>query len=155
MTVLILRFAGSLSLLMFINNNELFAAAQGCDFGPDALTLAIGRPVPQTSDVPFDDGSGVMVMQSRCYYTYVPDSCSFSQDDPVPVVFDMHGYTSCLLYSVGYTGRREQADKHCFVVVWPSGNNGLPGTLGTCFNLPGNMQAEDYGIPGARCPAAA
>lgn len=135
------------------NSNKLFAAAQSCDFGPDALTNTVGQPVPQTCiDVPFDDGSGVLVMQSRCYYTYVPrsESCSskFSPDEPVPVVFDVHGYESCPLYSAGYTGWKEQADKDCFVVVWPSGNTGVPGTMGTCWNLPGGLQADDYGMQG-------
>merc|ERR1719428_550265 len=140
--------------LLVLSITISLAAGQslGCDeFGPFALTVALRKPTPQTCiDVPFDDGSGTIVMQSRCYYTYIPDGAAcrerFDNDDsPVPVVFDLLGVTSCPLYSAGYTGWREQADKDCFVVVWPSGNVGLPGTIGGCFSVPGGLRSETYG----------
>lgn len=139
-------------LVLSINISSAAGQSLGCtEFGPFALTTALGQRTPQTCiDVPFDDGSGTVVMQNRCYYTYIPKNAVCQEkfetnESPTPVVFDMHGLTSCPLYSAAYTGWREQADKDCFVVVWPSGNVGLPGTFGGCFNLPGNMRSETYG----------
>jgi len=139
-------------LVLSITISSVAGQSLGCtEFGPLVLTVALGQSTPQTCiDVPFDDGSGTVVMQNRCYYTYIPQNAVCQEkfetnESPVPVVFDMHGLTSCPLYSAAYTGWREHADKDCFVVVWPSGNVGLPGTFGGCFNLPGNMTSETYG----------
>ena len=86
-----------------------------CDTGPDALTQAYGKDIPQTCiEVPYYD-----TFVERCYYTYVPDSasaaCRSNNSNVVtaeevrllPLVFDIHGLTSCPLFQASYSGTCE------------------------------------------------
>jgi len=119
-------------------------------YGPDALTEAYGKHIPQTCiDFPF----GTTTVK-RCYYTYVPESCSDSdlsveplgQKKALPLVLDMHGHGGNPLDSAGYSGWMQQAEQHCFVVVWPAGispSGNYDGSSGApCWNLPGLLQKE-------------
>ena len=115
-----------------------------CNRGPDALTNGLRTNVPQTCiEVPEGDESDET--QTRCYYTYVPESCSLTE--PVPLVVDVHGFGGCPLWHTFYSGWKEKADENCFAVVWPSGTFQEDGD-GGCFQLPGFLRSEDYGTTG-------
>jgi len=58
---------------------------------------------------------------TRCWYTFVPESAKSSLH-PVPLVFDLHGYNLCAVYSSNYTGWDVLAEEKGFVVVWPQSN---------------------------------
>ena len=86
-----------------------------CDTGPDALTQAYGKSIPRTClAVPYYD-----TFMERCYYTYVPDpasaACRSNNSNVVtaeevrllPLVFDIHGLTSCPLFQASYSGTCE------------------------------------------------
>jgi len=131
-----------------------------CNNGPDALTEESGKSIPRTCfDVPYNsekdnnDENAATTTMERCYYTYVPKSCStdsisaenYNAETAVlnlPVVFDIHGLLSCPLWSTQYTGWLEKAQEECFVVVWPIGNTEQSATPG-CWNLPGFLTAEN------------
>jgi len=136
-----------------------------CDTGPDALTEFFGKSIPRTCiDVPYnsdDDVSSTTTTTTleRCYYTFVPDSCtaaaaaaasSSTSTSPLnlPLVFDIHGLGSCPLYSAAYTGWLEKAQEECFVVVWPTGNIDDKQVVKGCWNLPGFLRDDDYGVDG-------
>lgn len=110
-----------------------------CDRGPDAFGEAAKR-VPQTCiDVPFDGE-----ITERCFYTYIPESCTLEEIAKAPLVVDSHGTGSCALWSAGYTGWLEKADEECIVVVWPSGQENA--LFGSCFDVPGLLPSSD--VPG-------
>lgn len=85
-----------------------------CDTGPDALTQAYGKAIPRTClEVPYYETT-----MERCYYTYVPDAASAAcrstpssnENEDVlllPLVFDIHGLTSCPLFQASYSGTYE------------------------------------------------
>ena len=114
-----------------------------CDIGPDALTNMFGIPINRTCiDVPYNgDDDNDMITMERCYYTFVPESCATTDVTKLPLVMDVHGFSSCPLYSAGYTGWLEKAIEECFVVVWPTGTVGTIGTS-SCFNLPGFLRGQ-------------
>ena len=58
----------------------------------------------------------------RCWYTYVPASVS-SAPGPVPLVVNMHGFTSSGKNHVGYMGCDVLAESEGFVAIWPDGQN--------------------------------
>jgi len=98
------------SLLLFVAI-PLSATAAGtntaCDVGPDALAFYnMTRTCLASTTYP----------GRRCYYTYVPPCASVG----APLVYDIHGLTSCPLYSAGYTGWIKKATEHCFVLVLPT-----------------------------------
>lgn len=120
--------------------------ALGCDFGPDALTNAYKTPIPQTCiDVPIDDFG---TKKERCYYTYVPDSCTSPEKKTVPLVVDIHGLSGCPLSHASYSGWKEKAEEECFAVIWPAGNNDIEDSFGTCFDVPGGLRSDDYDTEG-------
>jgi len=111
-----------------------------CDTGPDAF-VDYGKNIPQTCiDVPFDGG-----VKERCFYTYVPESCSPEEITKAPLVLDVHGQGSCALWSAGYTGWLQKAEEECIVVVWPDGTPNV--FSGQCFDTPGFLMSSE--IPGA------
>ena len=77
-----------------------------CDQGPDAFEI-YKKNIPQTCiDVPFNDE-----ITERCFYTYIPESCSSDEITKAPLVVDSHGMGSCALFSAGYTGWLEKAEE--------------------------------------------
>jgi poly(3-hydroxybutyrate) depolymerase len=154
-TRLVWLFLSFICLLGIGRDNPVFVAAQdGCDFSSDALTNEFGKTIPRTCiNVPINDDGSTTTVLERCYYTYVPDSCivlaeaeiaSSSTPKKLPLVVDIHGMSSCPLFTAVYTGWMQKAEEECFVVVWPSGKN-IENVGGTCFNLPGLLQSDDYG----------
>jgi len=121
-----------------------------CEFGPEALSDLYGKDIPRICiDVPVgDDGSTTTAVVERCYYAYVPDSCTESAET-VPLVVDIHGLGSCPLRSSTYTGWRQKAEEECFVLIWPSGEP-TPGSdlLIPCFQVPGFALDVTFGRPG-------
>ena len=55
---------------------------------------------------------------TRSWYTYVPASVAASQA-VVPLVVDLHGYSSCAVYSMNYTRWLSKAEEFGSIVVWP------------------------------------
>jgi len=110
-----------------------------CDTGPNALTTAYSKPIPQTCiEVPVgDEGKN----RKRCFYTYVPKTCSQQEISEAPLVVDVHGMGSCPLWSAGYTGWMEKAEEECIVVMWPNGNENP--MMPRCFNTPGFLTSEE------------
>jgi len=58
----------------------------------------------------------------RCWYTYVPVSV-LGAPGPVPLVINMHGFTSSGKNHVGYMGWDVLAETEGFVAIWPDGQN--------------------------------
>ncbi|KAL3938201.1 MAG: hypothetical protein SGBAC_006842 [Bacillariaceae sp.] len=76
---------------------------------------------------------------TRCFFTYIPDCAG----EDVPLVFDLHGYTSCPLFSAFYTGWRQLAQQNCFVVIWPLGTTDPTVADITCWGNSGGLLNED------------
>ena len=53
---------------------------------------------------------------TRFWYTHAPTSLVSTR--PAPLVIDMHGSGSCAEYNPFYSGWRELADAHAYVVVY-------------------------------------
>jgi len=70
---------------------------------------------------------------TRCWYTYIPESAKKSTNS-VPIVLDLHGFTSCASVTFGYTGWANVAEKEGFVVIMPQGNMDAAVTNNTCWN---------------------
>ena len=66
---------------------------------------------------------------TRAYYTHQPTSAQGT----VPLVVDLHGFGSCAEWNVGYTGWKEKAAAHGFIVVWPDGRD-EPSRYGGSWN---------------------
>jgi len=115
---------------------------KSCDNGPNALRNKFGKSIPQTCiDVQYN----IFSKMERCYYTYVPESCtkpssSVSSNLQLPLVFDIHAYSSCPVEAASYTGWMEQAEEECFVLVWPIGNIAEDGWFGNCWNILGGLK---------------
>jgi len=123
-------------------NGDFESSVYQCDTGPDAMSDVFGKDIPRTCiQVPNADWLSKTI--ERCYFTYVPESCQAANDPlKLPLVFDIHGLTSCPMYSARYTGWMEKAEEECLVVVWPIGNvNDNYATQG-CWNLPGFLEGD-------------
>lgn len=170
-TQTLLTLFGSFCLLGSIGNQHglLLVAGQDfyCESSPNVMTNTFGKDIPQTCvNVPYDSGDNSTTTIKRCFYTYVPEKCKNTADaantnstetDPLkanlPLVFDIHGVTSCPYYSATYTGWMEKAEEECFVVVWPIGNSNDNFEDKPCWNLPGFLRDNDYGaIEGTDIP---
>jgi len=79
---------------------------------------------------------------TRCWYTYVPESAK-SSTDPVPIVVDLHRFTSCAYVISAYSGWARMAEEHGFIVIWPQGNIDAGITDQTCWNA-GSCCCEYY-----------
>jgi polyhydroxybutyrate depolymerase len=66
----------------------------------------------------------------RTYLAYVP--ASYTGKDPVPLIFDFHGYGQSVTSQLGASGFSELADEHGFVVVYPAGVGGSWHVNGCC-----------------------
>lgn len=109
-----------------------------CDFSSEALTSFYGKNIPQTCiNVPVSE----VEFEERCFYSYVPESCSSEEISKAPLVMDIHGLGSCAKASASYTGWMEKAEEECIVMVWPNGNQNP--IVGGCFSTLGFLQSED------------
>lgn len=82
----------------------------------------------------------------RDYILYVPEI--YSPDDPTPLVFNFHGYTSNAFEQLNYGDFRPIADTAGFIIVHPQGTVDLLGN--THFNVGwGTSQINDIGFAGA------
>eukprot|EP00545_Synedropsis_sp_CCMP1620_P014042 CAMPEP_0119013440 /NCGR_PEP_ID=MMETSP1176-20130426/8452_1 /TAXON_ID=265551 /ORGANISM="Synedropsis recta cf, Strain CCMP1620" /LENGTH=320 /DNA_ID=CAMNT_0006966531 /DNA_START=146 /DNA_END=1105 /DNA_ORIENTATION=- len=90
-----------------------FALTPTCNVGENALWYL---PASRTCMAEVDD-------EERCWYTYAPDGSQHtSSEDRVPLVIDLHGYKGCAQWSPLYTGWKDLATEHGFVVAWPQGH---------------------------------
>lgn len=76
------------------------------------------------------DGSVSSEGHDRTYVVHVPSN--YTGDEPVPLVFDFHGYGSSGAGQMGASGFRELSDEHGFVAVYPDGVGGSWHVNGCC-----------------------
>lgn len=109
-----------------------------CDTGPEAMTASLGylsggRPIPQYCVTnPVDGG------QKRCYYLFVPECAT----GPVPLMMDMHGGSSCPLWSTFFDGWLQLASKKCFALFYPLGVTDIEVADWPCFTVPGGRDVQ-------------
>mmetsp|Transcript_37420 Transcript_37420/g.90830 ORF Transcript_37420/g.90830 Transcript_37420/m.90830 type:complete len:401 (+) Transcript_37420:128-1330(+) len=75
----------------------------------------------------------------RCFFTYIPDCAG----EDSPLVFDLHGWGSCPLFSAFYTGWRQLAQQNCFVLIWPLGTTDPTVADLTCWGNRGGLLNQD------------
>jgi polyhydroxybutyrate depolymerase len=80
-------------------------------------------------------------IDGRDYTLYVPDS--YSGDSAVPLVVDMHGYTSNSGQQQSISGWDDLADEVGFVVAYPQGESDSWNAQGQCC---GSSTADDVGF---------
>lgn len=79
----------------------------------------------------------------RSYLVHVP--ASYSGDRPVPLLLDLHGFTSYAADERKYSGQLAQSDKRGFIAVWPEGIALSWNAYGCC--AAGNaVQVDDAGF---------
>lgn len=105
-------------------------AIAACDYSENALA-GIGATRTCIESPEFDG--------KRCFFTYVPDCAG----EDSPLVYDLHGLGSCPTFSAFYTGWRELADEHCFVVIYPLGTIDATKADFTCWGVPGGLLYND------------
>lgn len=133
-TLLTHRTAGQLSF------DEAPGTNTFCDVGPDVLTTALasktaGQPFPQ-----YCIKNPVSGGKKRCYYLLVP-KCANGR---VPLVMNMHGSSSCPLWSSVFDGWVEKAVLHCFVVAYPIGVTDADVADEPCFSIPGGRSVNSF-----------
>ncbi|PCJ83931.1 MAG: hypothetical protein COA57_10200 [Flavobacteriales bacterium] len=90
--------------------------------------------VAQTGNFTYD---GVL----RDYILHVPSS--YNGSTAVPLVLNLHGYTSDALAQQGYSEFDQVADTAGFIVVYP---NGIANQWNSGFNVPYNSGTDDVGF---------
>jgi poly(3-hydroxybutyrate) depolymerase len=109
-----------------------------CNTGPNSITEAalsgFAATVPQVCVEATGTQGG-----ERCFYIYVPD-CAAADS---PLVFDIHGFGSCPLFSTAYTGWMALARDNCFVLLMPLGTIDPEISEGSCFMAPGGIPQDD------------
>ena len=81
--------------------------------------------------------------RNRSYMLHVPSS--FNGTKPVPLVIDMHGFTSTANAQSGVSGFLQESDAKGFIVAWPSGLNNSWNAFGCCGNSL-NRNVDDVGF---------
>lgn len=69
---------------------------------------------------------------ARTYDVYVP--ASYTGFQPVPLVIDLHGFTSNSAQQAFLSGFRAEADEEGFIVVYPQGSSNSWNAYGCCGN---------------------
>lgn len=77
----------------------------------------------------------------RSYIYYIPDSAP--DDEPLPLVFALHGFTQNASQMMNGSRFNEVADTAHFIVVYP---NGINNAWNTNTGLPGGSTANDIGF---------
>ena len=106
-----------------------------------ALALAQGEPLG-----PGDHTRTLAVADlKRAYFVHIPKSYDGSK--PYPVVLAYHGGASTAEGMTRFSGLSEAADKHGFIVVYPSGTGNLDKALtwngGNCCGYAMQKQIDD------------
>jgi polyhydroxybutyrate depolymerase len=81
--------------------------------------------------------------RTRSYMLHVP--ASFNGSKAVPLVIDMHGFTSTANAQSGVSGFKQVSDQQGFIVAWPSGLNNSWNAFGCCGNSL-NRNVDDVGF---------
>lgn len=76
--------------------------------------------------------------KERCYYLFVPECAK----GPVPLMMDMHGGSSCPLWSVFFDGWLQLAVKECFALFFPIGVTDPEVSDYPCFSVPGGRNVN-------------
>lgn len=134
------KLLGVFALLIFLTGTS--AQFPSAEETIEACQIAADGMVRTCVKSPDDD----LFQGERCFDTFIPD-CAGSES---PLVFDIHGLSSCPFYSAQYTGWKELAEEECFVLVYPLGTTD-PNVVDTpCWGLPGGMK-DDNGKSSIPC----
>ena len=68
--------------------------------------------------------------RTRTYILHVPPG--YTAKKPIPLVIDMHGFTSSASAQAGLSGFRQKADQAGFIVAWPQGVSNSWNAYGCC-----------------------
>jgi len=116
-------FAHSLIISFHLQSLHVTSTEQQkfyCDVSSDALDF-----------VPASRSCTDLAGQNRCWFTYTPDQ---DEQETVPLVLDLHGYTSCAQFNPSYTSWMEKSSEENFYVVWPQGTNNFQFAFLPCWN---------------------
>eukprot|EP00980_Cylindrotheca_fusiformis_P005385 scaffold1147_cov126-Cylindrotheca_fusiformis.AAC.3 len=114
--------------------------SQYCQNGPDDL-VPFGAEQTCIESPEFEG--------ERCFYTLIPDCAG----EDSPLVYDIHGADLCPFVSALYSGWREKAAEHCFVLVYPIGQMGPTAVDFNCWGIPGGLE-NDNGTASVSCCCA-
>lgn len=113
-------------------------SAGSADHGADEPMLSCPSA---GSLMPGDSTRQVMANdRMRSYLMHVPRQ--YQGDQPVPLVFDFHGYSSNPQQQMGGSGFRELADQENFIVVYPEGV-GASWHVNGCCGTAGQMKLDE------------
>jgi poly(3-hydroxybutyrate) depolymerase len=113
-----------------------------CDTGPDGMTNALAGPAGITEGQPIPRyciQNPVSGGKQRCYYLFVPKCASGS----TPLVVNMHGTSSCPVWSTYFDRWTETAVRHCFAVAYPIGVTDPDVSDYPCYSVPGGRNVND------------
>lgn len=103
----------------------LVGALVALDPAPASATCASNTLSPGDSTISIQFGG-----RTRSYLLHVP--ASYTGISTVPLVIDMHGFTSTASAQSGVSGFKAVSDAQGFVVAWPSGLNNSWNAFGCC-----------------------
>jgi polyhydroxybutyrate depolymerase len=96
---------------------------------------------PSTALAPGDSSHQLQSgMHMRSYLMHVP--MKYSGTEPVPLVYDFHGYSSNAQQQMGGSGFRELADEQGFIAVYPEGVGASWNVNGCCGQAGSEMLDE-------------
>jgi polyhydroxybutyrate depolymerase len=82
----------------------------------------------------------------RCWQIHVPESVSSSQSGQVPLVLDLHGFTSNPTGQRRMSGFEAMADTEEFIVVWPLGMHASWNAGPACCGFSVEDDVDDVGF---------
>lgn len=91
---------------------------------------------------------------TRRYFVHVPDD--YDASEPVPLVFDFHGYSSNATQEISLTDMNDLADDEGFIAVHPEGTGALQSwNAGLCCATAMSGDVDDVGFVRAMLEAVA
>lgn len=77
-----------------------------------------------------------MMPNGRSYIVHVPSG--YNSSNPIPLILNLHAYTSSASSEESVSGMDSSADQKNFLVVYPDGTKGSNGQTGWNLNISGN-----------------
>src|SRR5215510_14333319 len=118
------RFAGRLLALLGFSILPAIATVAAWGLRP-AAAISQGGLVPGETTMSITVGG-----RNRTFLLHVPPS--YTGQVPVPLVLDLHGFTSNSSQQAGLSGFREKSNKVGFIVAWPQGVRNSWNAYGCC-----------------------
>ena len=126
------------TLTLTFNNKQRFICSL-------VSLLSIFLFIPTISIAQLQQGSFVFEGYTRTYLVYLPPN--YNGVDPMPVVFNLHGWTLDMMQQMNYSKMNAVADTAGFIVVYP---NAVDGTWNSgIYEYPGappNPNINDVGF---------